>query len=642
MKQYDVDSIKNRLVRRLQQRSGWQKIIQDSAIDNQLSAIAEGLSEAHRYFTYLAQEAKWNFSRNRSSLLAESMLFDYQPRRKVSAIGTCVFSTSNISAVNSLEDLAPYYGTDILIPKGTTITIATIPYTVSESRLLTSGTKYINVPVIQGIPKVSETGELLYQEFLRVFFNIPDIEAAIDDVSASFFSVEAIMNGNVVEPIKIYNSIYFAGEEEYACAVENKTTGDITEQGIELLFGNNVSGKILPDGSYLRLNYLESMGSLGNIIDMFAETNSIIIDNKQIYYTNSTPLIGGQDYEDIEYIRKNAPRFLGKKYSVITEQEYLSELESIPYIAKAKVFPTVYTDPILRSAKEVIGFTAINTLGEAPEEDAVVSDTLARIGKRKSPLDILKFYEPDIIDIAVNYKRIVASSISEDVAKQDIRNLIYSNYSIFSLNFQQSIAASDIATLVDQIFGNGTLSVNILAKKYIPYSEFTDTDFEQKVYSFEFHPAFNAIRKDSSVPYLLRLDVRMECPNNELYERSIFVYMDTNGAIVTKQYNYADIKNIIITTSTIQDLFNSTTIKSILPSDPLYFDIQISIITASLLSSTSFLISPNGINYLIGKNPYFEAFAYPLNFNENIITPNSERGIFRLQEKDIFIEVTHE
>jgi len=642
VKKYDSVSIKNRLIQKLKNYSGWNKIIEDSVIDILLSTISEGFSEVDRYYEYLLREAKWDTCQNLSSLLAMLNLFNYQPKRKISSIGHIVISHNtleNILSSEELENLSEYNDDAVLISKGTTLYLNSIPFTVTDNVLYDLGSKYKLIPVIQGVYKTVELEPMQTIEFLRVFYNNANIEAALDTVSSSFFSVELILPDLTVVPCRIVENILLASNDEYAVQVINKVSGEETDLGIELLFGNNVSGLIPPNNSRIRLSYIETLGSEGVVNEIIEYFNTIVINSKQFYYSNLESLVGGKDGDTIEDLRNKVPTELKQNETVVTLKDYLTEIEKIPYVAKANTKSGIYTEPGTDVIKEAILFTAIKSDKSVPDTNTIEDDILSRIEDRKSPFDIVKFQAPNKVELGIDYVRKQKNVYDTNSLQKEITDIIYNEYNIFSIPFGASIASYNVSSTVEDILGKGTLVCQLRAKKSIVYENFIDDSFGNKYYIFSFDPSFSYLRRGNEIPYIERIDLRCRCINNTIYERTILVSRDDSGNQKLMQFYYKDLKDKVLTVDSLTAMISSGVITPIEPSSSDYFPIDISIVNSSNLLQTTIMLNNAAINYLVDKLPYFEVFAFPLNYNSNEIKLMSDFDIFDILYEDIKVQV---
>ncbi len=665
MKSYAPNDIKNRLVKRLSETSNWKKILQDGAIDSLLTAYAEGLSESDRYYEYLFRERTWDYAQNLSSIRGQIPFLGYKLRRKVSAIGYIYVSfdlnIQTLLGTSELESLTSYSGETILIPLGTQFLINDISFISTQEISYTNGSKYVRIPIIQGTSKVvstfpqTSTGNPF--EILQIN-DATNIEAAIDEVSKQFFIVTATISGSSIRCEEVDN-IFLADSDQYAYELNNILEEDEANNTIQLKFGNNVSGVQFPANTTFSISYLETLGSAGNVLETNTSSGNIVIDTTAFYYNNFEVLEGGKDLETLEEIKSNAPNSFLLEGSIVSEEQYIAAIESIPYVYKANVYNGQFFDQELQAYKDGILFTAINTSGLAPLKETIEADLTDRTRGKKSPLDIYSYVDPDFVNIAINYQanKKKSASVDTESLKLELTSLIYNNYNIFNTDFQQGISRNDIGRFLTDnynILEDETLFIE--AKEILVTSSFTksvDSLYFQKIFSF--NPSFERIRLDST--YIMKIDIVWSCVDCEYKNRTIillrngsFDISDPLSYYTVKLYPY--IENIITEEYMESVLLNPlSNINEIVEGDPEYYPFTVEFDYTSALAEETLLkirISYNNFSYIdfegssaeeLDSNVSISAYAFPFNSHQRTIYPFTENSIINLLEKDIKIEV---
>lgn len=664
MKSYAPNDIKLRMVRKLKEYSNWTKVIEDSAIDSILTAHAEALSETNRHFEHERREKTWDFAQDRSSILGQVKYFGYKPRRKVSSIGYVYFSHDiNINSItfeSELEDLTEYEGSSIPIPLQTPLLINQIPFVTSKEFIYEPGLKYIKVPVIQGVPRNISTvpQKTLGLPFEKIRINNSNVEAAIDLVSKEFFSVQIQLPSNTfVQAVEVDN-ILLADENTYAYSVESVLPSQNSEGYIELTFGNNVSGIQLPKDSIVTVSFLETLGQNGNVVENNVALGTASFPTGVLYYNNFSAIIGGRVDDDLESIKLLAPRSYLTDGSLVSEDQYKQAIENIPYVRKAVVYSG--TNEL---GKEIVEFSAIDTLGNSPIKSQIESDLLDRTLGKKSPLDILSFTPPNYLDIEINYQAKINTTKNQDLSfvASNIKNLIYNQYNIFNLGFKESIVKDRITSLVFNNTEAGLITSSncfIEAKEILKPSTFTesfDAFFYEK--SFSFDPSFEKIRQDIPI-YIMRFDIIWSCVNCEFKNKTIIVTRNPeynpsdpfSSYYLVKQY---PLITAIITEEYMTSVINNPLIEpnEIVVGDPLYYPFEVEYNQTSELANTIFRIprTYNGESYIdfdafsadeLDSEVSISCFAFPLNYTSKSIIPLTPNSIFNLTENDIKIEVS--
>jgi hypothetical protein len=667
MKSYAPNDIKNRLVNRLSENSNWKKILQDGAIDSLLTAYAEGLSESDRYYEYLFRERTWDYAQNLSSILGQIAYLGYKVRRKISAIGYIHLSLDSrihtISGPSELDTLNVNTGANILIPTGTPIVVNSIPFLTSQEVSYTNGTRFLRIPVIQGVSKSvstfpqASTGNPF--EILQVNEAI-NIEAAVDLVSKRFFNVSANISGFTVNCEEVEN-IFLANSDQYAYEMMNVLEENENNNKIKLKFGNNVSGVQFPANTIFSVSYLETLGSSGNVLQTNLNEGEFVVSNVNFFFNNFEVLEGGKNLETLEELKIKAPNSFLLEGSIVSEEQYIAAIESIPYVYKANVYNGQFLDPELQELKDGIIFTAINTSGLPPIKETIEADLTQRTRGKKSPLDIYSYVPPDFVNIAINYQADLSkeASISNENLISNLRSLIYNKFNIFNSDFKQGISREEIGIFINQnypILMNSTLFIE--AKENLVTSSFTkspDSLYFQKVFSF--NPSFEEL--DLLCTYVMKIDIVWSCVDCEYKNRTILLLRNQkfdSENILSKFYFvkvYPYISNII-TADYMKDVLlngDNKSVKEFEVGDPGYypFDVQFDH-TSPLAEDTIFKIrvAYNNFSYIdfegssqeeLDSNVSISAFAFPVNYSQRTIYPYTDNSILNLLEKDIKIEV---
>jgi hypothetical protein len=323
MKQFDANSIYQRLRARLRTNGDFSLVAEDSTINALLKTTADINSELARYMEYLLGEKKWDTAQNTSSIFSLCKMIGYKPHRKISAIGEVIVShdprLSNYLTkffelnATSEQDATPGAITtnpsltmqDNLRPwsplmNNATGSVDTVPVwkinagdifktsnglsyialdTKEIKRYSTAfsiadytnpnftweGYKYVRVPVIQGEMKSTSITLALNTpviDFLSMTIESSNIENAGTNISSQFFKVivSTFTNESPEEWTKV-DSIISSGP--YDKNYEVSSSSDFTKVYVQ--FGDNKTGLKPAPGSIITVQYLSTAGSGGNL-----------------------------------------------------------------------------------------------------------------------------------------------------------------------------------------------------------------------------------------------------------------------------------------------------------------------------------------------------------------------------------------
>jgi len=685
MKSFAVNDIKYRMLLKLKENSYWSKIAQDSSIDSLLSVICEGISENDRYFEYNSRERTWDYAQNMSSILGQTSFFGYKPRRKVSAIGDVYISHDiellSLLGVSGLSTLTTYSGADLPVSFGKVLP-STIPFSNTQSITYTSGNTYAMLPCIQGTTQTISTSDqkTIGLPFETIRINVNSIEAALDDISSAFFSVTLTLPDTTVIVFSEVENILIAGEDDWAYEVTNVFTAGTSElECIELKFGNNVSGRMLPANCIVSCTFLDTLGESGNVstVGELSGTISLGTGENVLYFKNLAPLVGGKDIESIAEIKANAPIHYLLDGAVISQDQYIKNIENIPYINKASVYEGIFTDPITSLLRNAIMYTAITILGKAPEASSFELDVNLRLLGKKAPLDFLVYVPPNLIGLEINYQANIASSKFSNVSQviSDIKDILFARYSILNMKFNEPLAPLDIPLYLENNYVSNFLkntSIFLEARINLPASSFSvATNLFKYEQNFVFDSSFTSMYHNKDT-YLMRVDFVWSCTNCQYKNKTVFVFFNKNWSESTPAISYYTVKQYpllknILTKEYIESiLFSpSSLITELTVDSPTctlydaatesnityeYYPIEVKFDnTSELMNSTLlFPIVYNDTPYIdytnfsseqVDADVQINVYSYPLNYNAFSITPLLNGSIFEVLENDIKVEI---
>jgi hypothetical protein len=244
----------------------------------------------------------------------------------------------------------------------------------------------------------------------------------------------------------------------------------------QILFGNGVTGRPLEVGNLVKVEYRDTLGSMGNGAYVFGRTNPV--DGYTVVGVSTNfAAAEGSERETLESIQFNAPRFFPAQQRAVTAEDYIAltrrqfpMLESVIAYGGETLTPPRY-------GKVAISVKPYGTVG-------IVSDSLKTNIKNFLTLKNLTT-EPIIIDpeffyvgvtTKVNYNSSMTSMSSSQILASVVDNI--SNFGLNNLvNFGDDLRLSKLTSSIDavdlSIIGNET-SVNII-KRWIPKLGTTDT-----------------------------------------------------------------------------------------------------------------------------------------------------------------------
>jgi hypothetical protein len=327
--------------------------------------------------------------------------------------------------------------------------LTTKPITLTLKRGLVAATKVsfnginftfciptdITVPVINGIASFEEIeiyeGTFLTETFTinsndanqRIILSNPKIDTSVLNVLVKDTpSDTATQKYNLVEDlfdIDGTSKVFFIQE--------------IEDQRYELIFGDGIFGKKLNDLNYIEASYLISNGPLANGISEFSfagrlfDNNGRIVTSDISFIVTNSVSANGQDIEDVNTVRKYAPRYYSTQNRAVTPRDYETiipkiypEVESISAFGGEEMSPPQY-GKVFVAIKPQNGRFVPNS----------IKDNIKRELRKYSVAGIVS----EIIDlkyIYVEYDSVIYYNSNSTVGPNDLQSIIFNNLTRYS------------------------------------------------------------------------------------------------------------------------------------------------------------------------------------------------------------------
>lgn len=305
---YDFDTALAQLETKLELQDGWKDRVKSATGQIFLRLLAYVIDMDGFKIDRRAEEGYRDFARLRTSIVAIAANLGYTPRRKVSSVCTMRFSSSS---------------PPVVVPIGTVCqTAGSVKFVTTEQGTITGA--YIDLAAKQGDPKsITEVSDGSPAQSYSVPSATEDVEAVENA------SLVAKVDGS--EWTKVDSFIDQAPDAEVYVVVRKKTN-------LLVQFGDDKNGKIPPNGVDVDLEWLETLGSGGDVPTVGA-INTLVssvpgVDSVQ----NIDSAQGGEDEEDIEEIRVNMSQIFATGDRAVTNPDYRAILLAYPGVAKANAY----------------------------------------------------------------------------------------------------------------------------------------------------------------------------------------------------------------------------------------------------------------------------------------------------------------
>lgn len=509
MKAFDSASIYQRYVDKLSQNPDWKAVLGDSVISAILKAAAEAQAETARYAEHLFKETKWDTAQNVSSIIAAAGQLGYKPARKKSAFGEVYISADprihqvgrtifrdHFLSLNTdrplitgwkklAEEIRFSKEATVVDSKGNNYVLTSLnPLESSSSKgsfSLVAQSSYTRNTIIQGTRKsieipinvaraVSTRSKLDPYVFIPV--EIPNCEDANTVLTRSLFRVFAIKEG-YEEEYRVVDTLHLSDSTDSDVEIYN----DLYNKDIIYLKFNASSnrGKVmnLSTGTgikSIRVDYLESLGALGNTTSAFEQFTISDIPSHpgvKLYGINLDPIIGGSDEESVYSIKQNAPRYYMNTYTVATKEAYENIIKNIDfggeYASKVKVFAKTAEDGDTGIRQRVTWASMIlpslEDLATSTDEnpykniERLINYYLTEL---KAPTDVIRFIPPQYVGFGVGINCTADRTKVDNLSalEKDIRDLVDKEYGARSekLDFSRSVYSADMISNLKSTF----------------------------------------------------------------------------------------------------------------------------------------------------------------------------------------------
>jgi hypothetical protein len=436
----------------------------------QILLVLENLTQLVFYYVEDAiTELNINEATRLTSVYSLASLAGHNPSRAVSAVGEISIET-NEEAIDAPYDF-------VIIPNLTRIRclnnglIYVLDLSQDEIRFAFNGTNDgTRLGIRQGI---IETQTVISRGIPIDSFSIGSSQNFFIDN----FLVNVFVNG---EKWKKYESILDMPRKENAFIVKTGITS-----GVDVYFGNDNYGKIPQRGSEIRVEYLVTEGTSGNIrtndpakvLFEFIDSGFTLLGeeiNLNQYFTITTtqPPFFGTNAEDSNLTRLIAPK-TSKSFALVNADHYEVLLRKLKLFSVISVFLdeqdervlNLFLIPDIRKTFS-LGQDYFNAdLDRFIMSDYQKNELLKYIEKSGSKLisTDIKLIDPIPSRYVLNVTIIAFDDVDTEIIKRDIRNNIGT---FFIENTRRNrIPKSDLIKIVEEVNGVDSVSIKIVSEK---------------------------------------------------------------------------------------------------------------------------------------------------------------------------------
>ena len=220
-----------------------------------------------------------------------------------------------------------------------------------------------------------------------------------------------------------------------------------------LVFGDGVHGAIPPTGETVTVEYLETLGSRGNIgTNLVTELVTPVCHEGevvQLRVNNAVPATNGTDRETLEHVKLQAPAELRSLWKAVTKDDYKALAEGFPGVAKAQVLDA--------NDCANIRYYQVN-MAVAPDGGGLPSPLLKQeladfIESRKVITIEVNLFDPNYRPVNVDAEVYVYPTEDTQTVRMRIESALDEFFSFEKAAFGQSVYFSDVVSLLDGVRG---------------------------------------------------------------------------------------------------------------------------------------------------------------------------------------------
>lgn len=403
----------------------------------------------HYYVDRAAAETYLGTATQTSSVLAIANLLDYKPLFQTSATGTV-----------TVEAVSPTHSSTITIPQGTgfvapaTDNNPVVYFTSTSTTTLGPSVSSIVVPVAEGQLVVDEKPI----NSISLLSGISNGNAGqrfnlrYKGVVASSVEV-TVKEGTVVSGEATPVQYFYTSNLSDVSSNSRSFTLETSADGItQVIFGNNVNGKVPSNGVEVLVTYRKGIGFNGNVdADRVSSFEGTFIDG--VIIVASSSMSGGADMESIDSMRANIPLMFRTQDRAVSVQDFKDLALRSPQVAKATcdassapnimIYATGYQTDYLNESE-----TFLTVSSEIQDSVIEYFSTRTVIGASVGVSPIIEL-QPIDITVTVN----VQSQYVAQWVKSAVETAIDTLFTFDQVSFGQTFSLGALYRLIQNVEG---------------------------------------------------------------------------------------------------------------------------------------------------------------------------------------------
>jgi len=293
---------------------------------------------------------------------------------------------------------------------------------------------------------------------------------------------------------------------------------EIEDQRYELIFGDGILGKKLPNGAVVEVSYVVTSGPASNGVKTFVFSG--VIENQDgaslgqntITVNSTIPSSGGEEIESIKRIKFNAPKTYGTQDRAVTAQDYSALIRNI-YPATSDVIIFGGEDQVPPEYGKV--FIVLKPKDAAYLTAFTKKEILAQLRKYSVASVQPVIVDPSILYIELTSKIFYDGTKTADTPSQVKDKIITGLQSYISDSdiekFNGKFRYSKIVGVIDEVDKSVNSNITSIMMRKDFYPQLNSTSYYEICYQ-------NAFDKDCEEPTLSTTGFRVtEYPTFDVY-----------------------------------------------------------------------------------------------------------------------------
>ena len=339
----------------------------------------------------------------RENVVSLARNIGYVPRSRVSANATVSFNVS-VSPITTSPSIT--YTPSITLQSGLVCTgsidggsyIFSVPDNVTATVSSSGVAQFNNLTIKEGtfLKKQFTVNGSLDQRFIidNSFIDTSTIRVYVKGASETGLGTLYNLADNIFE-VDSTSKIFLLQE--------------VKDEKYEIIFGDGIFGKKLENNAVITVTYIVTDGKSGNGVKSFAFSGSFkdasgsnVIPNNSITVEVAQGSQNGSDIEDVDSIKRYAPRLYSSQYRAVTPRDYET-------IIKSKIYPDAESVSIVGGEELSPPQYGKVLISIKPKNGSFVSDFNKQQIKNKLKQYTVAGINVDIIDLKVLYVEVDSS-----------------------------------------------------------------------------------------------------------------------------------------------------------------------------------------------------------------------------------------